>query len=139
MRVVDNQVDQTTGTVKLKAEFPNAELQLWPGQFVNVRLLVDTLRGAIVVPTAAVQRGPNGTFVYVVQNDAVAVRAVTVTQQDEKQTVISAGLQAGDQAVTTGFSRLADGTKIAIASRPGADNTPSTRPTGRRSEPGPSQ
>ena len=81
------------------------------------------------MPTAAVQRGPNGTFVYVVQNDAVAVRAVTVTQQDEKQTVISAGLQAGDQTVTTGFSRLADGTKIAIASRPGADNTPSTRPT----------
>ena len=65
-QVVDNQVDQTTGTVKLKAEFPNAELQLWPGQFVNVRLLVDTLKQVVVVPTAAVQRGPNGTFVYVV-------------------------------------------------------------------------
>ena len=64
LQVVDNQVDQTTGTVRLKAEFPNANLQLWPGQFVNVRLLVDTLKQVVVVPTAAVQRGPNGTFVY---------------------------------------------------------------------------
>jgi multidrug efflux system membrane fusion protein len=66
LRVVDNLVDQTTGTVKLKAEFPNAGLQLWPGQFVNVRLRIDSLKQAIVVPTAAVQRGPNVTFVYVV-------------------------------------------------------------------------
>ena len=58
LRVVDNQVDQTTGTVKLKAEFPNADLQLWPGQFVNVRLLVDTLKQVVVIPTGAVQRGP---------------------------------------------------------------------------------
>src|SRR6266542_7117308 len=73
--VIDNQVDQTTGTVKLKAEFPNADLQLWPGQFVNVRLLIDTLRQVVVVPTAAVQRGPNGTFVYVVKPDeTVTVR-----------------------------------------------------------------
>jgi multidrug efflux system membrane fusion protein len=114
--VVDNQVDQTTGTVKLKAEFPNPNLQLWPGQFVNIRLLVDTLRGAIVVPTASVQRGPNGTFVFLVQNgDTVAVRNVTTTQQDDKQTVISSGLQAGDQVVTTGFTRLADGSKIVIS------------------------
>jgi len=129
LRVVDNQVDQTTGTVKLKAEFPNAELQLWPGQFVNVRLLIDTLRGAIVVPTASVQRGPNGTFVFLVQNgDTVAVRAVTVTQQDEKQTVISSGLEAGDRVVTTGFTRLADGSKIVISNRENADNPPSAQP-----------
>jgi multidrug efflux system membrane fusion protein len=122
--VVDNQVDQTTGTVKLKAEFPNPDLQLWPGQFVNVRLLVDTLRGAIVVPTASVQRGPNGTFVFLVQNgDTVAVRNVTTTQQDDKQTVISSGLQAGDQVVTTGFTRLADGSKIVI-SKPADTVTP---------------
>jgi multidrug efflux system membrane fusion protein len=75
LRVVDNQVDQSTGTVRLKAEFPNAELQLWPGQFVNVRLLIDTLRQVTVIPTGAVQRGPNGTFVYVVQPDS-AVAAV---------------------------------------------------------------
>ena len=78
LRVVDNQVDQTTGTVRLKAEFPNSETQLWPGQFVNVRLLIDTQRQVVVVPTAAVQRGPIGTFVYVVQQDSsAAVRPVT--------------------------------------------------------------
>ena len=77
--VIDNQVDQTTGTVKVKAEFPNANLQLWPGQFVNVRVLIDTLRQVVVVPTAAVQRGPNGTFVYVVRDDStVTVRRVTL-------------------------------------------------------------
>ena len=76
LKVVDNQVDPTTGTIKLKAEFPNRDLQLWPGGFVNVRLLIDTLKQEVVAPTAAVQRGPNGTFVYVVQPDnKVAVRA----------------------------------------------------------------
>jgi multidrug efflux system membrane fusion protein len=129
LQVVDNQVDQTTGTVKLKAEFPNPELQLWPGQFVNVRLLIDTLKGAVVVPTASVQRGPNGTFVFLVQNgDTVAVRAVTVSQQDEKQTVIAAGLQAGDRVVTTGFTRLADGGKIVISNRPDAANPAPAQP-----------
>jgi multidrug efflux system membrane fusion protein len=146
LQVVDNQVDQTTGTVKLKAEFPNAELQLWPGQFVNIRLLIDTLKGAIVVPTASVQRGPNGTFVFLVQSgDTVAVHAVTVSQQDEKQTVISSGLQAGDRVVTTGFTRLADGSKIAISSREGADNPTPAQPAnkseggkrGKRSEAAP--
>ena len=84
LKVVDNQVDQTTGTIKLKAEFPNRDLQLWPGGFVNVRLLIDTLKQVVVAPTAAVQRGPSGTFVYVVQPDnKVAVRPVTVSQQDE--------------------------------------------------------
>ncbi len=67
LQVVDNQVDQTTGTVRMKAEFPNANLQLWPGQFVNVRLLIDTLKQVVVIPTPAVQRGPNGTFAYVRQ------------------------------------------------------------------------
>ncbi len=85
--MVDNQVDQTTGTVKLKAEFPNAKLQLWPGQFVNIRLLVDTLKQVVVIPTGAVQRGPNGTFVYVVKDDdTVTVRPITVQKQDETQT-----------------------------------------------------
>ena len=69
LQVVDNQVDQTTGTMRMKAEFPNANLQLWPGQFVNVRVLIDTLEQVVVVPTPAVQRGPNGTFAYVVQAD----------------------------------------------------------------------
>jgi membrane fusion protein, multidrug efflux system len=133
LQVVDNQVDQTTGTVKLKAEFPNAQLQLWPGQFVNVRLLIDTLRNVVVVPTAAVQRGPNGNFVFLVQNEnTVAVRAVTVSHQDENQTVVASGLQAGDQVVTSGFARLADGTKIAIASRETAESPPGVQPPAKR-------
>jgi multidrug efflux system membrane fusion protein len=132
LQVVDNQVDQTTGTVKLKAEFPNAQTQLWPGQFVNVRLLIDTLRQVVVVPTAAVQRGPIGTFVYVVQEDnAAAVRPVTVAQQDETQSVISRGLQAGERVVTTGFARLSVGTKVNVTN---AEDVPAYTPTtpGRR-------
>jgi membrane fusion protein, multidrug efflux system len=113
--VVDNQVDQTTGTVKLKAEFPNPDLQLWPGQFVNVKLLVDTLNEAIVVPTAAVQRGPNGTFVYVANDDnTVSVRPVSVSQQDDVRAVLVDGIDAGERVVTTGFAQLNDGTRIAI-------------------------
>jgi membrane fusion protein, multidrug efflux system len=115
LTVIDNQVDQTTGTVKLKAEFPNADLQIWPGQFVNVKLLIDTLRQVIVVPTAAVQRGPNGTFAYVTgDGDTATVRPVSVTQQDDVQAVIAAGLDDGERVITTGFAQLTDGTKIAI-------------------------
>src|SRR5581483_835910 len=80
LQVIDNQVDQVTGTVKLKAEFPNSELKLWPGQFVNVRMLVDTLAQVVVVPTSAVQRGPNGAFVFLLKADnTVGVQAVTVS------------------------------------------------------------
>lgn len=115
LKVVDNQVDPTTGTIKLKAEFPNRDMQLWPGGFINVRLLVNTLKQVVVVPTAAVQRGPNGTFVYAVQpNNKVAVRPVTVSQQDEVQSVIAKGLEADQRVVTTGFARLADGSAVAV-------------------------
>jgi multidrug efflux system membrane fusion protein len=113
--VVDNLVDQTTGTVKLKAEFPNQDLQLWPGQFVNVKLLVGTLKDATVVPTAAVQRGPNGTFVYVANDDnTVSVRPVAVSQQDDVRAVLVDGIDTGERVVTTGFAQLNDGTKITI-------------------------
>jgi multidrug efflux system membrane fusion protein len=114
---LDNQVDQTTGTVKIKAEFPNAHYQLWPGQFVNVRLKVQTLEKATVVPTAAVQRGPAGTFVYVIGgDDVVTARTVTVTQQNEKDTVIASGVAVGDRVVTTGFANLSEGAKVTVSS-----------------------
>ena len=117
LRVVDNQVDQSTGTVKLKAEFPNTNLQLWPGQFVNVRLLVDTLKQVVVIPTGAVQRGPTGTFVYVVKDDnTVAIRPIAVQKQDETQTVVKSGLEANERVVTTGFVRLTEGSKVAVGS-----------------------
>jgi multidrug efflux system membrane fusion protein len=91
-------------------------MALWPGAFANVRLLVDTLRQAIVIPTSALQRGPKGTFVFVVNPDeTVTVRPVTVGTQDDSQTVITSGLQSGDQVATTGFARLADGTSVKVA------------------------
>jgi multidrug efflux system membrane fusion protein len=117
LTVVDNQVDPTTGTVKLKAEFPNAQIQLWPGQFVNVRLLIDTLKQVVVIPTGAVQRGPTGTFVYVVKdNKTAAMQPIKVQKQDENQTVVASGVTPPQQVVTTGFARLTDGARIAIAS-----------------------
>jgi membrane fusion protein, multidrug efflux system len=137
LTVIDNQVDQSTGTVKLKAEFPNPDLQLWPGQFLNVRLLIDTLKQVVVVPTGAVQRGPKGTFVYVVKDDnTVATQAVTVRQQDEDQAVIASGVEPPQRIVTTGFARLTEGTKV-TASAPGEPPPAATqrrreRPDGRR-------
>ena len=120
LQVIDNQMDQTTGTIRMKAEFPNANLQLWPGQFVNIRVLVDTLKQVVVVPTAAVQRGPQGTFVYVVDAESkVAVRPITVAQQDDTRAVISDGVKAQEQVVTTGFTRLSNGTRVARAGRRG--------------------
>jgi multidrug efflux system membrane fusion protein len=131
LKVIDNQVDQTTGTVKLRAEFPNADLQLWPGQFVNVRLLLRTLKDVTVVPTGAVQRGPNGTFVYVVKDDnTAAMRPVTVTQQDETQAVIGQGVAPDERLVTTGFARLTDGSKLTVDGGQGAQ--PGAQPQGGR-------
>jgi membrane fusion protein, multidrug efflux system len=113
LTVVDNTVDQATGTVKLKATFPNANLQLWPGQFVNVRLLVDTLKQVVVVPSSAVQRGPTGPYVYTLgEGDKVSLKPVTIGQQDEMNAVITSGLEAGVKVVTTGFTRLTDGAKV---------------------------
>jgi multidrug efflux system membrane fusion protein len=119
---IDNQVDPTTGTLKLKAEFPNTNFQLWPGQFVNVRLKVDTLAQATVVPTSAVQRGPAGTFSYVIgDGDIVTAKPVVVTQQNETDAVVASGLSASDRVVTTGFANLSDGAKVLIGK---AEQTP---------------
>ena len=127
LQVVNNQVDQTTGTIQLKAEFPNTNLQLWPGQFVNVRLLIDTLRDVVVVPPVAVQRGPppNTNFVYVIQpDDTVSVRAVSVGQQNETQAVVTRGVNAGDRVVTTGFTQLADKRPVTVAPPQAAEGPP---------------
>ena len=131
LKGIDNQVDPTTGTLKLKAEFPNANFQLWPGQFVNVRLKVETLSKALVVPTSAVQRGPAGTFSYVIGADNTATaKPVVVTQQNETDAVIASGLSASDRVVTTGFANLSDGAKVFIGrddSVPAADLAPRKR------------
>ena len=115
LQVVDNQVDQSTGTVKLKAELPNAGLKLWPGAFVSMRLLASTLLQVVVVPGSAVQRGPKGPFVYVVSDDKVNVRLVTLGLQDDAQAVVATGLAAGERVVTTGFGQLSDGAKVVAA------------------------
>jgi multidrug efflux system membrane fusion protein len=114
--VIDNQIDPMTGTVKIKGIFDNERLSLWPGQFVNVRLTVDTIRNAQVVPSAAVQRGPNGAFVYVVDasGSSIAMRPVTVARQDETLAVIASGLTQLDKVVTSGFVRLADGSRVRV-------------------------
>ena len=132
LQVIDNQVDAATGTIKLKAEFPNTDLRLWPGQFVNVRLLVDTLKNVVVLPSAAFQRGPNGLFVFVIRDDeTVAMRPVTVSQQDETQTVIASGIKYGERVATTSFNQLSEGAKITISSGdPGA--SPATAPASNR-------
>jgi multidrug efflux system membrane fusion protein len=128
LKGIDNQVDPTTGTLKLKAEFPNANFQLWPGQFVNVRLKVDTLSQAIVVPTSAVQRGPAGTFSYVIgDGDIVTAKPVVVTQQNETDAVVASGLSPSDRVVTTGFANLSDGAKVIVGKEeqtPTADLAP---------------
>lgn len=135
LQVVDNQVDPQTGTIRIKADFPNEKLQLWPGQFVNVRLLVDTLKDVVVVQAASVQRGPNGTFVYVVGNDeTVALRQIKVRQQDEKDAVIADGVNAGDKIVTSGFGRLEDGAKVRVNTAPAPD---AVKPANGAKNPGP--
>ena len=114
----DNVIDTTTGTVKLRAVFDNKDDALFPNQFVNVRLLVDTVKGATIVPTAAIQRGQPGTFVYLVKaDDTVEVRVVELGATDGERVQIVSGLQPGDQVVTDGTDRLRDGAKIR---RPGA-------------------
>jgi multidrug efflux system membrane fusion protein len=131
LKGIDNQVDPTTGTLKLKAEFSNDRFQLWPGQFVNVRLKVETLPKAIVVPTSAVQRGPAGTFSYVIGADnIVTAKPLVVTQQNEHDAVIASGLSPSDRVVTTGFANLSDGAKVIVGKdeqTPAADLAPRKR------------
>jgi membrane fusion protein, multidrug efflux system len=109
LQTIDNQIDMTTGTIKLKALFPNVDQKLWPGQFVSARVVVDTLVDASVVPTTAIRRGPSGTFVYAVGADDVAlVRPVNVLLQDEVRAVVGPGVDVGSRVVTVGFAQLAD-------------------------------
>ncbi|MBT3069532.1 efflux RND transporter periplasmic adaptor subunit [Rhodomicrobium sp. Az07] len=114
--VIDNQIDQSTGTLKIKGTFPNDENRLWPGQFVNVKLRLKTLENAVVVPSAAVQQGANGAFVYRVTPEKTAsIVSVKVVQEGEKDAVIGEGIAAGDVVVTSGFSNLRDGSKLKLA------------------------
>jgi membrane fusion protein, multidrug efflux system len=122
---VDNQIDVTTGTVKLKAQFANADGKLFPNQFVNVRMVVDTLKGVVVVPTAAVQRNSQGPVVYVVKDDStVTVRQVQTGPTEGANTAITSGLQAGERVITDGVDRIRDGAKVEVMAPPGAARGP---------------
>jgi multidrug efflux system membrane fusion protein len=112
---VDNQIDATTGTVKLKASFTNSDGSLFPNQFVNARILVDSLRGAVLVPNEAIQRGAQGPFVYVVKPDrTVAVRPVTISVTEGDDTSIAAGLSPGELVVVEGADRLREGATVEV-------------------------
>jgi multidrug efflux system membrane fusion protein len=112
---IDNQVDTTTGTVKLKAMFTNQDGLLFPNQFVNARLLVDTLKNALIIPTSAIQRSPQGTFVYVVKADStVELRNLEVMATDGDSTSIKSGLTEGETVVTDGLDKLRPGSKVSL-------------------------
>ncbi|NUT60586.1 MdtA/MuxA family multidrug efflux RND transporter periplasmic adaptor subunit [Herbaspirillum sp. C9C3] len=120
---IDNVVDSTTGTVKLKAQFPNTDYALFPSQFVNIRLQLKTEKGATVIPTAAIQRGAKGLFVYVVKQDnTVTVRPVKTGPVQDDQTVITDGISAGETVVIDGIDRLREGAKVEAVTRGGADD-----------------
>src|SRR5713101_4405248 len=115
LATVDNQIDPTTGTVKLRATFDNKEQILFPNQFVNIRLLVDTLHDASIVPLAAIQRGAPGTFVYLVKpDDTVAAQPVSLGPNDTQNVAITKGLMPGQVVVTDGADRLKDGAKVRL-------------------------
>ncbi|MGE0222600.1 MAG: efflux RND transporter periplasmic adaptor subunit [Acetobacteraceae bacterium] len=124
LTVLDNQVDQTTGTIKLKATFPNPDGRLWPGGFVGVRLQIDTLKDATLVPPSAVQRGPNGAYVYVLADgNTVKRQGVRVGHEDEQASVITQGVKLGEHVVVDGASRLTDGSKVAATPATDAADT----------------
>ena len=118
LSVIDNVIDQTTGTIKIKATFANDQRALWPGQFVNARLLVDTRRNGVAVPAAVVQRGPQGTYAFVIKADqTVEMRAIAVDQVQDGVALIATGLTAGERVVVDGQYRLQPGSKVAPSER----------------------
>lgn len=120
LTVVDNEIDQTTGTVKLKATFPNDDLKLWPGKFVNARLVLATEKNAMVVPASVVQRGPQGTYAYVIKPDkTVAMQTVKVGATEDGETLIESGLTPGQQIVVDGQYKLQPGSHVELTSATG--------------------
>jgi multidrug efflux system membrane fusion protein len=125
LAVLDNEIVQATGTLKLKATFPNANEKLWPGNFVNVRLLVETEKNVVTIPSTAVQRGPNGVFAYVVRPDrTVSIRPIAVQQFAGGTAVVENGLQAGETVVSAGQYRLQDGAQIETSGTELANSIP---------------
>jgi multidrug efflux system membrane fusion protein len=130
LTVLDNQVDPTTGTIKLKAVFPNTQHRLWPGGFVSVRLRTGTANDAVVVPPSAIQRGPRGPYVFVIGDDLTAKRRpVTVGYEDDQGSIVTSGLKGGETVVIDGASRLSEGSKVSIAKPDAEANQTPDQPT----------
>jgi len=129
LTTIDNEIDTTTGTGKLKAVFQNRDRSLWPNQFVNMHLLLETRKNNTVVPTAAIQRGPQGTYVFSVKPDKTAeMRAVTVSFSEGNYSAISQGINAGDMVVTDGQDKLQSGTHVEIRTGGAAKTDQSSEP-----------
>jgi multidrug efflux system membrane fusion protein len=119
LAVIDNEIDQATGTVKLKATFPNNDLKLWPGKFVNARLVLTTRKDATVIPSSVVQRGPQGTYAYVIKPDKTAeMRPIKVGQTEGNFTMVESGLQPGEDVVVDGQYKLQPGARVEMTSPP---------------------
>jgi multidrug efflux system membrane fusion protein len=140
---VDNQIDTTTGTVKVRAQFDNTDNALFPNQFVNAQLLVQTLQNVVTVPTSAIQRGSPGAYVYVINADnTVAVRQIKVGATDGSMTAVNSGLAAGENVVVDGTDRLRDGLHVAVVALNGQPTAPvagRTKGSGPGQDPGRSQ
>jgi membrane fusion protein, multidrug efflux system len=131
--LIDNQIDQTTSTIRLKAEFPNADERLWPGEFVHIHILIATHKDAVVVPPIALQRGPDGVYVWVVKPDDTAEQRPVVAQTvDESTTIVDKGLTAGERVVVDGQSRLDAGTHVVVRAPNPASAAPSPPAEGSR-------
>ena len=133
VELIDNQIDQTTGTVRVKAIMPNPNQRLWPGQFVNVRLLTQTRHQVLTIPAAALERGPDGTFTYVIRPDStVGMAPLTIAEQEGDVVVVEKGLDAGQQVVTSNQYRLQPGTLVRVngpeAAKAHAGESPSPAP-----------
>ena len=141
LTVIDNQIDTATGTIALKATFPNRELQLWPGQFINARLLLTVRKQGLVVPAAVIQRGPNGAYAFVIKEDlSVEMRPVTVTRIEQGEALIDEGLRAGERVVVDGQYKLQPGSKVKISDPSAKGGAPVTRGApGEKQKPGSSK
>ncbi len=133
LQSVDNEIDPTTGTIKMRAVFDNTDGALFANQFVNIRLLRDTLKDQVIIPVAAVQHGaPNGvnsTFVYLVgADDTVSVRPIALGAADGERVVVASGLKAGDIVVTEGGDRLRDGAAVTLPQKSGAAGAATSTP-----------
>jgi multidrug efflux system membrane fusion protein len=131
--LIDNQIDQTTGTIRLKATFPNKDNQLWPGEFVNARVMIETRRNALTIPSSAVQRGPNGVFAYVVKADStVEMRPLEIAEEAGASAgsiaVVEKGLQEGERVTTNNQYRLRPGIAVQVVAAAGAGGNPAGKP-----------